>query len=403
MRAPARGARSPRQAPSIIWPQTRTTLPLTAPEPVLASLGFRLVMARIMSGQGAIVEIMPWGLTRWDPRTGEAEGPEGHQLICAEFERRPARGPNPFDGRCFYSFYVRNTDTGEFIEARVRPTDGGAAVGVKACYLVGADGARSLVRQLLGIEWGGVTGIQREFMGGRMFALYLRAPRFQSVLKHPKAWMYVAVNHERRAFMASVDGVAEYAFHAAVHPHENPETWTQDDARRIFAQTVGAEVPIEILSMGTWLAGHALVAQQFQRAVGDGGVEVGLVELLFADVRRAHACASHAAWLKLRTARRVQCMGAGARRSAFSNASASAAPIVVPFFSTSAPCRSVCTVTPPIASLGLAGPNFMPLPSDAVPRPPEDFARTKAAAPARSSRLNRPHSLTASIQPACLS
>lgn len=156
-------------------------------------------------------------------------------------------------------------DTGEFIEARVRPTDGGAAVGVKARYLVGADGARSLVRQLLGIEWGGVTGIQREFMGGRMFALYLRAPRFQSVLKHPKAWMYVAVNHERRAFMASVDGVAEYAFHAAVHPHENPETWTQEDARRIFAQTVGAEVPIEILSMGTWLAGHALVAQQFQR------------------------------------------------------------------------------------------------------------------------------------------
>ena len=29
------------------------------------------------------------------------------------------------------------------------------------------------------------------------------------VLKHPKAWMYVAVNHERRAFMASVDGVSE--------------------------------------------------------------------------------------------------------------------------------------------------------------------------------------------------
>ena len=35
-------------------------------------------------------------------------------------------------------------------------------------------------------------------------------------------------------------------------------------------------------------------------------------------------------------------------------------PIVVPFFSTSDPWRSVCTVTPPIASAGLAGPNFMP-------------------------------------------
>ncbi|MBT2304047.1 FAD-dependent oxidoreductase [Variovorax paradoxus] len=151
------------------------------------------------------------------------------------------------------------------IDACIRPTDGGPHAKVKARFLVGADGPRSVVRSELGIEWGGVTGIQRDFMGGKMFALYLRSPQFISALKHPKAWMYVAVNHERRAFMASVDGVAEYAFHAAVHPHENPEDWTEADARRIFAQTVGVEVPIDILSMGIWQAGHALVAKQFQR------------------------------------------------------------------------------------------------------------------------------------------
>ena len=33
----------------------------------------------------------------------------------------------------------------------------------------------------------------------------------------------------------------------------------------MFAEAVGAEVPIEILSMGTWLAGHALVAQRFRQ------------------------------------------------------------------------------------------------------------------------------------------
>lgn len=159
----------------------------------------------------------------------------------------------------------RFAENGEGIEASVRPTEGGDPVAVKARFLVGADGPRSPVRTQLDIEWGGVTGIQREFMGGRMFALYLRAPQFLSVLKHPKAWMYVAVNHERRAFMASVDGVGEYAFHAAVHPHEDPERWTEADARRIFAETVGVEVPIEVLSMGVWMAGHALVAKQFQR------------------------------------------------------------------------------------------------------------------------------------------
>ncbi|HSV57599.1 MAG TPA: FAD-dependent oxidoreductase [Variovorax sp.] len=159
----------------------------------------------------------------------------------------------------------RFEDTGHGITASVCPTGGGEPVAVKARFLVGADGPRSMVRTHLGIDWGGVTGIQREFMGGKMFALYLRSPQFASVLKHPKAWMYVAVNHQRRAFMASVDGVAQYAFHAAVHPHETPESWTEADARRIFAETVGAEVPIEVLSMGVWMAGHALVARQFQR------------------------------------------------------------------------------------------------------------------------------------------
>jgi hypothetical protein len=62
-----------------------------------------------------------------------------------------------------------------------------------------------------------------------------------------------------------VDGQAEYAFHAAVHPHEDAERWTDADAKRVFAQTVGADVPFELLSMGTWVAGHALVAEQFGR------------------------------------------------------------------------------------------------------------------------------------------
>ena len=156
-------------------------------------------------------------------------------------------------------------DDGQAVSATVRPTEGGAAQTVNARYLVGADGARGLVRRQLGIEWGGVTGIQREFMGGKMFAIYLRAPGFLSVLRHPKAWMYVAVNHQRRAFMASVDGISEYAFHAALKPGEDAENWTEDDARRVFAETVGADLEIEILSMGTWLAGHALVAQGFQK------------------------------------------------------------------------------------------------------------------------------------------
>ncbi len=156
-------------------------------------------------------------------------------------------------------------DTGSGVQAVVAPVAGGAPVQVRSRYLVGADGPRSLVRSTLGIPWGGHSGVRRDFMGGQMFAVYLRAPGFYDVFPHARAWMYVSVNHRRRAFMASVDGRAEFAFHAAVHPGEDADAWTEADARRVFHEALGREIPLEILSFGTWTAGHSLVAQAFRR------------------------------------------------------------------------------------------------------------------------------------------
>jgi 2-polyprenyl-6-methoxyphenol hydroxylase-like FAD-dependent oxidoreductase len=160
-------------------------------------------------------------------------------------------------------------ETDEDIVARLAAAGAPAAakppVEVRARYLVGADGARSAVRQSLGIAWSGATGVRRDFMGGKMFAVYLRAPTFYEAFPHDRAWMYVAVNAQRRAFMASVDGRSEFAFHAALHEGEDADRWTAADAQRVFAECMGSALPIEVLSAGTWTAGHSLVAERFQR------------------------------------------------------------------------------------------------------------------------------------------
>jgi 2-polyprenyl-6-methoxyphenol hydroxylase-like FAD-dependent oxidoreductase len=156
-------------------------------------------------------------------------------------------------------------DTGDGIAATVQSVDGTERLNVNAAYLVGADGARSFVRQELGIAWGGATGFKRKFMGGKMLAVYLKAPDFYARNPNARAWMYVVVNPELRAFIMSVDGVSEFAFHIQMADDAATEALTEADARRLFAQAFGQSIDIEILSMATWMAGHALVAEAFQR------------------------------------------------------------------------------------------------------------------------------------------
>lgn len=163
------------------------------------------------------------------------------------------------------------SETGEGIEALAQSVNELEPVSVKADYLVGADGARSLVRGHLGIAWEGASGFKRKFMGGKMLAVYLRCPDFYERNPNDRAWMYVVVNSELRAFIMSVDGVAEFAFHIQMADDAATEALTEADARRFFSRAFGAEMQIEILSMATWLAGHALVAEIF----GKGRVFLG--------------------------------------------------------------------------------------------------------------------------------
>jgi 2-polyprenyl-6-methoxyphenol hydroxylase-like FAD-dependent oxidoreductase len=153
------------------------------------------------------------------------------------------------------------------IQARIQQVNSAEpdSLDVRAKYFIGADGARSFVRHELGIAWGGATGFKRNFMGGKMLAVYLKAPHFYEQNPNDRAWMYVIVNPELRAFIMSVDGVSEFAFHVQMADDAATEALTAEDAKRLFALAYGQAMDIEILSMATWLAGHALVAESFQK------------------------------------------------------------------------------------------------------------------------------------------
>lgn len=155
--------------------------------------------------------------------------------------------------------------TEDYVEARLEHVVDRTQHTLRAPYMVGADGPRSTVRQQLGYRYVGETGVVRDFMGGRMYAIYVRSPDFYRVVPHAPAWMNVSFNNERRAFMAAVDGKGEFAFHTQLRAHESEEHVTDDDAKAMFRAAVGADVQVEILSRGPWTAGHSLVADHMQK------------------------------------------------------------------------------------------------------------------------------------------
>ena len=157
------------------------------------------------------------------------------------------------------------SEDAEGVGVEAEPAEGGPGRRFRARFLAGCDGPRSLLRKQLGFSYRGEGGAVRDFMGGRMHAIYLRAPALYDLLPKRRAWMYWAVNRDRRSLMAALDGREEFVFSAQLKPGEDPDAISEAEARGMFFQTLGAECPIEIVNHLSWTAGLTLVAERFQR------------------------------------------------------------------------------------------------------------------------------------------
>lgn len=160
---------------------------------------------------------------------------------------------------------VRFEDTPDGVTLRAEHVGTGEPLAIRAKYLVGADGSASVIRQQLGIPYGGAGGAARDFMGGRMLSVYLDAPDFYAAVDVPRAWMYWTFNRRRRALLAATDGRGQFVLQTQLLPGEDHETLTDEDCKRLFWAAAGQEIPVEITGTATWVAGRGLVAEEFQR------------------------------------------------------------------------------------------------------------------------------------------
>jgi len=156
-------------------------------------------------------------------------------------------------------------DNGAGVEVDAESVDGGTRGTLRTAYAVGADGGGSPTRKGLGLNFAGESGVVRDFMGGRMFAIHFRSRDLYDAIPHARAWMYWAVNRDRRAVMASINGRDEFAVHTQLRDGQQGERISDAEAKAMFHSVLGATLDIEVLARSSWNAGYTLVAEKFGR------------------------------------------------------------------------------------------------------------------------------------------
>lgn len=134
---------------------------------------------------------------------------------------------------------------------------------VRADWLVGCDGASSVVRKGIGVDYEGDGGVERLFMGGSMLAIHLRLNPPADAGWPAASWQYWTINPEIRTLTAAIDGRDEYVCHVGI---DAPRDFLESEVRDMVGRAVGtqADCVAEIKSAVPWKAGFRLLAQKYR-------------------------------------------------------------------------------------------------------------------------------------------
>ena len=145
----------------------------------------------------------------------------------------------------------------EGVTAYARDLITGDELSVRASYLIGCEGGRSLVRRAIGAKLMGDEVIQR------VQSSYIRAPDLIERVTKPDAWMSYLYNPQRAGNLLAIDGRETWLIHNYLLPHEPDFESVDRDACIRTLLGVGPEFIYTLLGKEDWV-GRRLVADRFR-------------------------------------------------------------------------------------------------------------------------------------------
>ena len=128
-------------------------------------------------------------------------------------------------------------------------TEGGEPTQIRSRYLIGADGARSAVRDLIGAKMEGTYGI------ARASNVIFRAPGLAEAHRQEPGPMFIQVQRKGISFVGPMDQGDIWYFGTVVREGEAP---TDEQALEQIRSTTGIDLAYEIISTDVWVASSLL-------------------------------------------------------------------------------------------------------------------------------------------------
>jgi 2-polyprenyl-6-methoxyphenol hydroxylase-like FAD-dependent oxidoreductase len=139
----------------------------------------------------------------------------------------------------------------------LRDLDTGSARRVNCRFLIGCDGARSIVRKAIGAEFSGDAIIQR------VQSTFIRAPGLIDRQQHQSAWGTGAINPRRSGMVYAIDGTERWLVHNYLRPNEDDFEAVDRDGSLRTILGVEAGFKYEMISKEDWY-GRRLVSNKFR-------------------------------------------------------------------------------------------------------------------------------------------